>query len=100
MLQSDEVDAEAAEAAPVEEPLEPDEPAYPGADTDERPGLEKTRPTVAEEHLKGVLESLVFVSDRPVTVRRLARAVRSPEGSIRQPSPMISASAVSRGAGS
>jgi segregation and condensation protein B len=78
------VDAEAAEAAPVEEPLEPDEPAYPGADTDERPGLEKTRPTVAEEHLKGVLESLVFVSDRPVTVRRLARITKAEGKQIRK----------------
>ncbi|MGF1468217.1 MAG: SMC-Scp complex subunit ScpB [Sandaracinaceae bacterium] len=53
-----------------------EERVVPGQDTDERPGLETALTAADEQHLKGVLESLVFVSDRPVTLRRLARIVK------------------------
>src|SRR5688500_1122094 len=50
----------------------------PGDDTSLRPGLEKTRPvSISEAHLKSVLESLVFVSDKPVPAKRLARIARA-----------------------
>jgi segregation and condensation protein B len=49
-----------------------------GSDTAKRPGLEKTRPTqLGEAHLKSVLESLVFVADKPITPQALAKTTRS-----------------------
>ncbi|MFW6066714.1 MAG: SMC-Scp complex subunit ScpB [Myxococcota bacterium] len=43
-----------------------------------RPGVEKTRPQVhGEAHLKTILESLVFVADKPVSVQRMARITRA-----------------------
>src|SRR5690606_23149490 len=55
-----------------------DEAELRGADSPERPGLEKAKPkSVGEEHLKSVLESLVFVSDKPVPAKRLARVARA-----------------------
>lgn len=49
-----------------------------GEDSPERPGLEKTKPqSVGQAHLKSVLESLIFVSDKPVPAQRLARVARA-----------------------
>ena len=43
-------------------------------DTDERPGLEKAPPiVVSDKHLETVIESLLFVSDRPIAANRVAR---------------------------
>lgn len=48
------------------------------------PSVDKARPTsISEEHLEKVLESLIFVADRPVTERRLARAAHSVLAEIR-----------------
>ena len=45
------------------------------------PGPQRAAPaTVGPEHLKNVLESLLFVSDRPVQARVLARAARARRG--------------------
>ena len=53
-----------------------EEPLPPGSDDAQRPGLEKSV-AVHEAHLKSVLESLIFVADKPVTARQLARAAKS-----------------------
>lgn len=44
----------------------------PGADTEERPGLEKAPPMIlGQDHLVSVLASLIFVADKPLTEKRL-----------------------------
>jgi segregation and condensation protein B len=44
----------------------------------EGPRLGKTRPeNLTETHLKSVIESLVFVSDKPVTAKQLAKTARA-----------------------
>lgn len=66
------------EGAPAPDP-EGDE-ALPGA-----PGVVRTAPrSVSELHLKGILESLVFVSEKPVTVQDLARVARADGREIRK----------------
>lgn len=40
--------------------------------------------SVSEQHLKGVLESLVFVSDKPITVVELARVSKAGAGEVRK----------------
>ncbi|MDQ3034156.1 MAG: SMC-Scp complex subunit ScpB [Myxococcota bacterium] len=56
-----------------------DDGALPGEDTEERPGLEKAPPlSVGSDHLKGVIESLLFVSDRPLPANRLSKIARAP----------------------
>lgn len=65
-------------ASTSEEAVDDSEPALPGDDSEARPGLGKAGPVpLSHEHLKSVLESLVFVSDKPVAANRLARVVRS-----------------------
>lgn len=61
----------AADAAgDVDEPL--------GEDDAEGPGLEKaTAAPTAHTHLKSIVESLVFVADKPMTAKTLARFARS-----------------------
>ena len=55
--ESDDATAQGGGGAPTDE--EGERP-LPGEDTEERPGLEKTRPgSVSEAHLKTVLESLM-----------------------------------------
>lgn len=47
-------------------------------DPTNRPGLEKAPPVpVGEQHLKSILESLVFVADKPVTALQLSKLSRS-----------------------
>ncbi len=47
-------------------------------DTDARPGLEKAPPLlVSDKHLETVIESLLFVSDKPLTPLRVARLART-----------------------
>jgi segregation and condensation protein B len=44
----------------------------------ERPGLEKAPPLpTGEAHLKGILESLLFVTDKPLPPNRLAKIARA-----------------------
>lgn len=44
----------------------------------EHPGVHNTKPeSVSEAHLKSILESLVFVSDKPVQPKRLAKLTRA-----------------------
>ncbi|MEM6956954.1 MAG: SMC-Scp complex subunit ScpB [Myxococcota bacterium] len=57
-------------------------PPLPGEDTEEGPGLERSM-RVAEGHLKAVLESLIFVADRPVKDRQLARAAKAKVAEVR-----------------
>lgn len=75
---------ENAESSGGEQPP-PRPPALSGGeDTPDRPGLEKTKPaSVSEAHLKTVLESLIFVSNQPVTDRKLARVAKSPVAVVR-----------------
>jgi segregation and condensation protein B len=56
-----------------------DDPApVPGSDTAMRPGLEKAPPIpISAEHLKTVIESLVFVADKPISAHRIARLARA-----------------------
>lgn len=64
---------EAASGAEDEGDLEALEPVLAGEDTEERPGLEKAPPYVLGlGPLKSALESLIFVSDKPLTDRQLA----------------------------
>lgn len=50
----------------------------PGEDDAEGPGLENTRPqATGEAHLQSILESLIFVSDAPVSAPQLAKAARA-----------------------
>ncbi|MFW6031547.1 MAG: SMC-Scp complex subunit ScpB [Myxococcota bacterium] len=65
------------EETPADEGTSVDE-ADEGEGAPRRPGMEKTRPQVhGEAHLKSVLESLVFVTDKPVTVQKLAKITRA-----------------------
>ncbi len=49
-----------------------------------KPGPQKAeKRTVSEEHLKTVLESLIFVSNRPVSDRQLARAAKARVAEVR-----------------
>lgn len=49
------------------------------------PGLARSGPrSVSELHLKGILESLVFVSDKPVTTQELARVARAESRDVRR----------------
>jgi len=51
----------------------------------EGPGLARSGPrSVSELHLKGILESLVFVSDKPVTTQELARVARAEVREVRR----------------
>lgn len=72
--------ADAPSADAPDAPLDPDDdPAVPGEDTPEGPGLEKAPPKpLGAEHLETILESLVFVADRPLPANRLARIARAP----------------------
>jgi len=78
------------ETEPTEDPTnEPEGPVDQGEvvpfSAGERPGLEKTRPSsVSEAHLKTVLESLVFVSDRPIAPAQLARLARAKVAVVRK----------------
>jgi len=55
-----------------------DDDALPGDDTEARPGLEKAPPAaVGSDHLKSVVESLLFVSDRPLPALRIAKIARA-----------------------
>jgi segregation and condensation protein B len=48
-------------------------------DSDERPGLEKSPPIPAsDKHLEAVIEALLFVSDRPLPLNRIARLAHTP----------------------
>ncbi|HBQ17052.1 MAG TPA: SMC-Scp complex subunit ScpB, partial [Myxococcales bacterium] len=78
--------ADAESAADASEDDEDGEEApLPGSDSEKGPGLEKARPgSVSEEHLKTVLESLIFVSDKPVPARRLARVARTKTAEVRK----------------
>lgn len=73
------VSVEAEEATASEDTAdEADEAALPGEDDDQGPGLENTRPqATGEAHLRSILESLIFVSDSPVTPQHLAKAARA-----------------------
>ena len=80
---ADEEETPAEADSDVEDDDEDDEDdELPGDDTDARPGLEKAV-TVSEAHLKSVLESLIFVADKPVSIRHLARTAKSKSKKIR-----------------
>ena len=50
----------------------------PHVDSEEGPGLEKAAPvSLSRTHLKSVMESLIFVSDKPLSERELAKMVRA-----------------------
>jgi segregation and condensation protein B len=68
--------------APAPEPTEP--APLPLTDDAEGPGLEKAPPVSAgAAHLKSVLEALIFVSDKPVSVSELAKSARATASEIR-----------------
>jgi len=51
---------------------------------DARPGPAKAKPaSISEAHLETVLESLIFVSDSPVTVRKLAKIAKASGADVR-----------------
>lgn len=62
---------------PPEDPTDDEVPAAPGL---ARAGAR----SVSELHLKGVLESLVFVSDKPITVSELARVSKAEPRDVRR----------------
>ncbi|MBL8601834.1 MAG: SMC-Scp complex subunit ScpB [Myxococcales bacterium] len=67
---------------PDEPPFDPDEPAD---DAGAGPGLARSGPrSVSELHLKNILESLVFVSDKPIAVVDLARVARAEAREVRR----------------
>ena len=80
-----EAESEAAPEAEAEIDLEPEEEAVPGDDDAEGPGLEKAGlPAPPDtDRLKSILESLIFVADKPVKERALAKAARATLAEIR-----------------
>src|SRR5688572_21569709 len=57
----------------------------PLADDVAGPGLEKAAPvSVSQAHLVSVLESLIFVAEKPVTPVQLARLVRSKTAEVKK----------------
>ncbi len=49
------------------------------------PGLARTAPrSVSELHLKGIIESLVFVADKPITVPEIAQVARAEAREVRK----------------
>lgn len=66
-------------APPEGNDLPPDEPA-PAA-----PGLARAGPrSVSELHLKGVIESLVFAAEKPITVAQIAEVARAEAREVRR----------------
>ncbi len=67
----------------------PDEPAAPDPAVDEEmptgPGPARTAPrSVSELHLKGIIESLVFVAEKPITVAEIAQVARAEAREVRR----------------
>ena len=72
-------DEEALEVEALDELMgdeEENEAPRAGDGTADRPGLEKSI-AVRDTHLKSILESLIFVADKPVTIRQLAKAAKT-----------------------
>ena len=63
----------------IEESVEEMAPPPEGEATNSAyPGPHSTRPeSISEAHLKSIVESIVFVSDRPVPVKRIAKLTRA-----------------------
>jgi segregation and condensation protein B len=56
-----------------------------GEETPTAPGLARTAPrSVSELHLKGIIESLVFVAEKPVTVPEIAAVARAEAREVRR----------------
>ncbi len=78
------LEGQTGESSHAPEPAEPEgdpevDPEVDALDTDERPGLEKSPPIPAsDKHLEAVVEALLFVSDRPLPIARLARLAHTP----------------------
>lgn len=72
------------------------EPPSPGAQASEEPPASVEQEVLAEERLEAVLESLLFVSDRPVTVVRLLELLEEGSGRTKDGPPLYQASGVVR----
>jgi segregation and condensation protein B len=72
----DEASAEPDTEGALDEHADPED-IVPGEDDAGGPGLEKTTATPASGHLKSIVESLIFVADKPMTAKQLARLARS-----------------------
>ncbi|MBX3269988.1 MAG: SMC-Scp complex subunit ScpB [Sandaracinaceae bacterium] len=73
-------DAAPEDAAPEDASPHDDDLGAPA----ERPGPAKVQPaSVSAEHLESVVESLIFVSDKPVTARRLAGIAKASTAEVR-----------------
>ncbi len=75
---------------PELEPVAPNdaqegEPGDEGEATPTAPGLARTAPrSVSELHLKGIIESLVFVAEKPITVTDIAAVARAEAREVRR----------------
>ncbi|MFO0652543.1 MAG: SMC-Scp complex subunit ScpB [Polyangiales bacterium] len=66
-------------------PPSPPDDALEGAETPTAPGLARTAPrSVSELHLKGIIESLVFVAEKPITVPEIAAVARAEAREVRR----------------
>ncbi len=65
-------------ALPAPPPAESEPPEEDESSVGDRPGPHKAPPvSISRDHLRRILESLIFVSDRPITERQLARVARA-----------------------
>ncbi len=63
-----------------------EDPPLPGDDSPQKPGLEKAPPVPLDpDHLKSILESIIFVADKPISERKLASIARARVLEIRAP---------------
>jgi len=77
-------ESEASESDESEEPVESEESDPSEATPEARPGPAKAKPaSISEAHLETVLESLIFVSNSPVTVRKLAKLTKASGAEVR-----------------
>jgi segregation and condensation protein B len=82
VLLRDDAASGGAEPAP-EHPADPEEPAQGEAAEDAAAGVEEAR-ELTRAHLRGLLEALVFASDKPVKSGELARLASAPVKQVRE----------------
>jgi segregation and condensation protein B len=66
------------------EPATPPEEVAAAMETEAAPAAAVRRPSAPSEHLRAIVEALVFVSDHPVTPKEIARSLRSDVGAVRE----------------
>ena len=75
-----------------------EDPPLPGDDSPQKPGLEKAPPVPLDpDHLKSILESIIFVADKPISERKLASIARARVLEIRAPLGRLMAEYAGRG---